>query len=578
MKVIPHHKREGQLSLIVPLSGGNLRLINNMPGFHKQEGRVVRFRPVAINIAYLLEHMPELRWQNGAEKHVEEYRKRLKERGEQSKQKHNTTIPEDKSGHVYARPPMEHQRKAFMLSRNLPAFGFFMEQGTGKTKVTIDTAVYLYKQDLIDMMVVIAWPNGVHRNWVENELPKDIPADCPYTAAFWSNNSAKWKQKELEAVLKSEGKLKVMTFYPEGFTSQRYKDTLLRCVTENRCLVVIDQSAFLANSTKKRSKFFLNKVAPLGKFRRILDGQPVAKGPEELYSQFLFLDQNILGHDTLTTFKAEFCQIGFFNNILGYKNMDALHRRIDGYSFRALQADCFDLPERIYKSWNFDLTQEERRIYDELKEKEIAYFTDNREVDGMIEEHLGIVKNLRLQQIASGWFPETGMFRAISDAHSRLDALKNLLQQAEGQAIIFAKFRPDLELLQNELGDKAVSYHGGISEDERAAAIKYFQDGEARYFLGQPRSAGLGHTLTAARHVIFYTNDSSLRFREECEKRAHRKGLEETLSGGENLIIWDLVASDTTDRRTLQLLREKKDVATEIMRDPESFFLMEGEG
>ena len=153
----------------------------------------------------------------------------------------------------------------------------------------------------------------------------------------------------------------------------------------------------------------------------------------------------------------------------------------------------------------------------------------------------------------------------------------HLLKQADGKALIFSRFRPDLELLQRTLGSSAVSYHGGISEDDRSEAKHLFMTNpDTRYFIGQPRTAGIGHTLTAAKHVIFYSNDASLRFREECEKRAHRKGLEETLEKGQKLIIWDLVANKTNDVKVLDALREKKDVSTEILRDPTSFFLQEG--
>ena len=90
---------------------------------------------------------------------------------------------------------------------------------------------------------------------------------------------------------------------------------------------------------------------------------------------------------------------------------------------------------------------------------------------------------------------------------------------------------------------------------------------KTKYFIGQPRSAGIGHTLTAAKHVIFYSNDPSLRLREECEKRAHRTGLKH------KLIVWDLKARKTQDHKIITAFRWKKDLANLIMQDPENFFL-----
>ena len=129
-------------------------------------------------------------------------------------------------------------------------------------------------------------------------------------------------------------------------------------------------------------------------------------------------------------------------------------------------------------------------------------------------------------------------------------------------------FRADLELIQEALGDKAVSFHGGIfSADRDEAKRKFMNDPNTLYFIGQPQTAGIGHTLTAAQHVIFYSNDPSLRLREECEKRAHRKGLKHTLH------VWDLVAGATQDNKIITSLREKKVLSEQILQDPHSFFM-----
>ena len=52
--------------------------------------------------------------------------------------------------------PFAHQLKVFMESRRKRNFALLMEQGTGKTKVALDTAAYLYLNEKIDTLVVIA--------------------------------------------------------------------------------------------------------------------------------------------------------------------------------------------------------------------------------------------------------------------------------------------------------------------------------------------------------------------------------------------------------------------------------------
>ncbi len=587
MIITPHS--EGRLLATVQLGGGNLSKLNAMPGFKKWADRSLIFRITGANILYVHSNWPEAQWIGGAEDHLQKFLEL--ERGAQEvsdlKKKELEINPEADS-FPYKRDPMAHQRKAFHLSRDKESFGLFMEQGTGKTKVTLDTAQWLFLEGKIDALVIVAWPNGVHRNWIEYEIPEDVFIE--HRAGFWSSNwKAKWRQKQYEALLRippGAGSLLIFSFNVEAFVSSAAKEMMLRILRGYRTLLVIDQSASIKNHTAVRSKFLIKEAAPLAKFRRILDGQPVAEGGHELFAQFKFLNEAIIGHDTWTGFKNEFCVSGYFNEISGYKNLEELHRRIDGHCFRVLADDCLDLPPRIYRRWAFDLSSEEKRIWDEMSRKSLAFFSgdflpedeeeleDLRSIHEHIEEKLVLVKNMRLQQISSGWWPGKD-FRCIEEIPSRLSALLSLIEGIEGKALIFSRFRADLDAIEKALGDSAVSYRGGMGDEEKELSKKRFmEDPSVKFFIGQPRTAGIGHTLTAASNVIFYSNDPSLRFREECEKRAHRKGQK-----AERLFIWDLVASGTHDARVIQNLQEKKDVANEILKDPDGYFLVpEGAG
>ena len=73
----------------------------------------------------------------------------------------------------YKTEPFKHQRQALIEGAKENNFAYFMEMGTGKTKVAIDNAAYLYQDKRIDFAFVIA-PNSVYRNWV-----KEIKTHCP---------------------------------------------------------------------------------------------------------------------------------------------------------------------------------------------------------------------------------------------------------------------------------------------------------------------------------------------------------------------------------------------------------------
>ena len=103
--------------------------------------------------------------------------------------------------------PFAHQLKVFMESRRKRNFALLMEQGTGKTKVALDTAAYLYLNGKIDTLVVIA-PNGVHRAWVNKEIP--IHMACKHKATFYSAQMKKTQQENFDAVLEYKDGLRIL--------------------------------------------------------------------------------------------------------------------------------------------------------------------------------------------------------------------------------------------------------------------------------------------------------------------------------------------------------------------------------
>ena len=473
----------------------------------------------------------------------------------------------------FKRPPFAKQLEAWELSKDKPNFALFMEQGTGKTKVTLDTANYLYSEGKIDILIVVAWPNGVHRNWVDIEVTKDL--NCPYLATFWQSSLSKQKQDDIKKVYTYKDGLRVMTYNIEAMRTEKGIKNIKRFLDSGKVLLVVDQSACIKSSKAQQTKNMLKlSKHPNVLYKRILDGDPCAEGLWEYYTQFKFLDPDIIGLRSFTAFKHEYCILSYkFNAIIDYKNKDDLLVKIDPYVFRCTAEECVDLPEKVYKRWNFDLSKKERQLYDSMKNHSVAFFNDGND-DFMSHESLALTKNMRLQQITSGWLNvekgETTQLIPIDKEPSRFTAFKNLIEVAKGKILIFARFVKDIQLLEELLGEEAVSYHGGISDDEKAEAKRAFmEDDKTRFFIGQPSTAGIGHTLTAAKHIVFYSNSHSLRLRKECEKRAHRTGLKH------HLIIWDLVATGTQDANIIQCLINKKKVADEILKDPENFFLQE---
>jgi hypothetical protein len=169
--------------------------------------------------------------------------------------------------------PYDHQLEAFNLSSELESFALLMEQGTGKTKVIIDTAAHLFGLGRIDAVLVVA-PNGVHRNWIHNELPVHHPDWAPHIATYWSSMPTKAERKALENL--SDPKfvgLRWLSLNVEAFSSEKGRKMAENWLRTHKVLFVVDESSRIKTPTAQRTKNIL-KLAKLAPYRRIMTGTP----------------------------------------------------------------------------------------------------------------------------------------------------------------------------------------------------------------------------------------------------------------------------------------------------------------
>ena len=74
----------------------------------------------------------------------------------------------------YKSKPFAHQNKALEMSWDKEVFAYFMEMGTGKSKVLIDNIAMLYNAGKINGALIVA-PKGVYKNWFDQEIPNHMP-------------------------------------------------------------------------------------------------------------------------------------------------------------------------------------------------------------------------------------------------------------------------------------------------------------------------------------------------------------------------------------------------------------------
>lgn len=464
--------------------------------------------------------------------------------------------------------PFDHQIKALEQGWNKHEFGFFMEMGTGKSKVLIDNIGILHLNYGLEFALIIA-PKGVYRNWVAKEIPEHMSDEVPYRVIRWVSSPNKTQQKELKSVAHKFEGLTIFVINVEAFSTVKGQNAgkWLAQRFGGRGLIAIDESTTIKNHKAKRTKALL-KIAAGFQFRRLLTGSPITKSPMDVYSQCEFLRPGLLGFDSYYAFQGRYAVINrrtigahSFQQIVGFKNLDELTERIDRYSFRVLKKDCLDLPDKIYTVRYVGLTDEQAKMYKSIQETAIVML----ESGDLVTAPAVITQLLRLQQVMSGHL-KTDDGDTIYFPSRRVDALKEILEEHAGKVIIWSRFRYDIiqitKVLAETYGEESVaSYYGDTTDNARNDIVKQFQspDSKLRFFVGNPATAGYGLTLTEADLVVYYANDFNLETRIQSEDRAHRIGQKN------NVTYIDLITEGSIDEKIVKSLRDKIDIGAQVL-------------
>jgi SNF2 family DNA or RNA helicase len=466
--------------------------------------------------------------------------------------------------------PYKHQVTALERSLDREAYGFFMEMGTGKSKVLIDTISNLYLEGKIDFALIIA-PKGVYRNWVAKEIPEHLPEEIPTRVIRWVSSANKQQEAEIKSVSKPFAGLTIFVMNVEAFSALKgtQAGAWLGAKFGGRGLIGIDESTTIKNHRAKRTKA-LTKIAGMFRYRRLLTGSPVTKSPMDIYAQCEFLGHGILGCDSYYVFQGRYAvtqkrKVGShsFEQIVGYRNLEDLSARIDSFAYRVLKKECLDLPEKTYTARYVSMTDEQAKMYAEIR-KEAFTLVNGTE---LVSTPVVITQLLRLQQVLSGHL-KTDEGETITFKSNRMEALLEILEEHGGKAIIWSRFRHDIititEALRKAYGaEVAAAYFGDTSDEERNDIVRNFQNPghPLRFFVGNPATAGYGLTLTEANLVVYYANSFDLEHRLQSEDRAHRIGQRNPVT------YVDLITEKTVDEKIVAALRNKIDIGAKVLRE-----------
>ena len=460
--------------------------------------------------------------------------------------------------------PYAHQLTALEKSWNKENFAYFMEMGTGKTKVLIDNVAMLYDKGKIDGALIVA-PKGVVKTWYEQELPTHLPDHIENVSVLWQPNITKTQQEKLDSLFEIDSAIHILVMNVEALSTEKGVKFATKFINSHKTLMAIDESTTIKTPTARRTKNII-KIGLNAKYKRIMTGSPITKNPLDLYTQCEFLDPWLLDFSSYYAFRNRYAEMKTMHVhgrsiqvVDKFQNLGELSDTVKEFSYRVLKEDCLDLPPKVFIKRHITLTSDQKKVYEQMKQQAIAH------LNGKVTTTMTVLTQLmRLHQITCGYVAaDDGTTQAVES--NRLNELMSILEDTEGKVIIWANYQLSVgEIIQKIIKvygpDSYVHYYGLTPQEDRQDFIRKFQnDPKCRFIIGTPQTGGYGITLTEANTVVYYSNGYDLEKRLQSEDRAHRIGQKKTVT------YIDLIAEDTIDEKIVEALRKKIDIASQVM-------------
>lgn len=453
-------------------------------------------------------------------------------------------------------PMFQHQRVGVDILLNEPTYLVADEQGTGKTKMLIDLMQILKLQGEVRRVLVVA-KASLKYNWLE-----EIHRHSHEYAWVYEGSKAK-RLRLLDAFVENGPQFLIV-----GWETMRGDiDALARVRWD---AVILDEAHKAKDPFSGIGKAIHKLQAPR---RYALTGTPIINRPEESYNLLKWLGRESRAYYSFMA--AYFVKQGYLWIPRPHK-MPELQSRIQATMLRRRKADILDLPPKTRQTIYVDLTPEQRRVYNQIRDELRIELADETKTISHILAKITYLKEVTNSVRLLG--------RQETDPSAKVKAIKDLVEDITEQGhkvIIFTQYKKFYDILRDELqtyhpaciaGDVAsTAKRGEVLSARQQEARRFQEDPTCQVFIGVASACREGLTLTAASYVIFADKEWSPLYVEQAEDRAHRIGTTESVT------IYSVVAKATIEEGIEALLREKKDVFTALVegkrRDWRTVFL-----
>lgn len=451
-------------------------------------------------------------------------------------------------------PLYEFQKKGVEFLLSNPMAALCDEPGCGKT---IQTLSALDKDPYIQSILILC-PNSLKFSWAA-EIEKWVAGPYQVIDGGPQRRAIQWARTGYFrfTICNYEAILRDKSIMPRVWDA-----------------IVCDEATRISNS---RTQTFKVLWALRAKRKIALTGTPVQNSPIDLFGIISWLTANpVIGKGILGNFwqfRNTYCVLEpRFNRIVGFKNLATLAERVAPYVLRRLKAEVLkDLPPRTVQEVVFDLSDNERELYDNIRTELVDKKDDLSKNLGM-----ALVKMLRLKEVADDWRllksdgTEGHRDETLDLAPaSKLAALKELIEpikRSGEKVIIFTQFSRMARILEKEINGSVID--GDVPSKVRQSIVQMFNeasgaDGVNSFYnpLVMTEAGAFGLNIQGASYIIHYDLPWSVGKYEQRIGRAHRIGQDKPVT------VYNLIARNTIDEYCWKVLKRKYKISNDLLSD-----------
>ena len=389
----------------------------------------------------------------------------------------------------------EYQSYCVEYIKDHPATALFLDCGLGKTIISLTAIHDLMLDNMAVSKVLVIAPLRVTQVWASEvkkwRHTKDL--EMSILVGTVKERTAALNQRALIYVINRENVKWLVEYYEKNGLHWDFD-----------CVVIDELSSFKNHKTQRYK--WLRKIRPYVKRWVGLTGTPTSNGLMDLWAEIGILDGGerlgrFIGRYRDAYFKAGAMnpQNGVVFNYIPRKNAEEqIYDRISDITISMKALDYLDMPECAYVRHEVEMSEPERKLYDQLKQDLIIPLEDG-DIDA---RNAAALSNKLLQMSNGAVYDENGEARPI---HSRkLEMLEDLIEAANGQPVLVAYwFKHDRLRIMQHLGRAGYSEYD-VRDLKSAEDIREWNEGKIPVALIHPASAGHGLNIQEGGHILIW--------------------------------------------------------------------------